>query len=113
MVHGHLSAEPSVTPIRPIADLAIADTQDIRQTIAGHVGEVGRLGAVSEHDPRPPPFLQRYGHTDAGSETFTEKRRVPGEGVIFGDKDIGDAIAGEINEPEIWIAPVPYGERTK
>ena len=44
--HGDLGAEAAVAEIRPVADLAVADPDQVVEPVAGHVGEVDLLDAV-------------------------------------------------------------------
>src|SRR5689334_4627960 len=40
IVHGDLGPESSIAEIGPIADFPVADADNIRKTIAGHIGQV-------------------------------------------------------------------------
>ncbi|MGR6036231.1 MAG: hypothetical protein ACU4EP_01435 [Candidatus Nitrosoglobus sp.] len=48
VVHGDLCAEAAVAQVRPIADLAVADTHKVGQAIVAEIGQVDERGAVSE-----------------------------------------------------------------
>ena len=59
VVHRHLGAEPAVAEVRPVADLAVADPHQVGQPVAAHVGEIDRLLAVGEDQPRPALLVGR------------------------------------------------------
>ena len=46
ITHDDLGAEAPVSQIGPIANIAIADTDEVRQAIAAHIGEENRLEIV-------------------------------------------------------------------
>ena len=52
VVHGHLGAEAAIAQVGPVADLAVADADDVGQAVAGEIGEVDGLCAVGEDDAR-------------------------------------------------------------
>ena len=51
--HRDLGTEPAVAQIGPIADLAIADADDVGEAVAGHVGEEDRLSLIGKKELRP------------------------------------------------------------
>ena len=61
VVHGDLGAEAAVAEIGPVADLAVADANDVREAVAGQVGEKDRLRAVGKNDGRAFLFVARLG----------------------------------------------------
>src|ERR1700722_3298572 len=67
-VHRNFGAEPTITEIGPVADLAVADAREIREPVAGHVGEMNGLGIVREHDARASPFVERRWNAIAAAE---------------------------------------------
>lgn len=48
VVHRDLCVEAAVAQVRPIADLAVADTHKVGQAIVTEIGQVDELGAISE-----------------------------------------------------------------
>ena len=113
-IHGDLRAEASVAEVRPVADLAVADAHDVGQAVAGHVGEIDRLRAVGEKRPRTRLLLvERNVHAHRRAEAFVEQGWMPLEGVVLGDQNVGDAVAGHVDEAQIWVAPVQNRQRTE
>ena len=51
-VHRDLGAETAIAEIGPVADFAITDAQDVREPVAGHVGEEDRLVGIGEDQLR-------------------------------------------------------------
>ena len=70
VVHRHLRAEPPVAEVRPVADLAVADANQIGQAVARHVGEKQRLGAVAEHARAGRVLFVQPGGPLARTKTF-------------------------------------------
>ena len=94
VVHRHLGAEAAVAQVGPVADFAIADAHEVGEPIARHVGEVDGLGAIGEDQAWALLFIQRLRHALRRAETVFGQRRIPGEDFVFGDQDVGVAIAG-------------------
>src|SRR5262245_11114600 len=44
-------------------------------------------------------------------ESLFSQRRVPGERLVAADEDVRVAVAGEIDEPEIRVAPIDHWHR--
>src|SRR5205823_14788415 len=84
VVHHHLRAEATMAEIRPVARFAIADADDVRETVTGEIGETDRLGSVGEDDARPFLFIERLSDALGGAETLFSHRGVPDERIVFG-----------------------------
>ena len=50
VVHRHLGAETAVAQIRPVADFAVANANNVREAVTGEVGEKNSLGGVCKDD---------------------------------------------------------------
>ena len=111
VVHRDLGAEAAVAEIGPVADLAVADAHQVGEAVAGHVGEVDGLGAVGEDEARAFLFVQRLRDAPGRAEAFLGQRRVPDEGVVFGDQHVGVAVAVEIDELQVGVAHVAVEAR--
>ena len=102
LIHRDLGAEAAVAEVRPVAHFAVADAHEVGQSVAGHVGEEDGFGAVGEDELRA--LVPRRGlaarAVPAPKPAFGQ-RRVPAEGVVFADQQIGEAVAGQIDELEI------------
>ena len=113
-IHRHLRAEAAVAEVRPVADFAVADAHEVGQAVARHVGEVDRLRAVGEHDARALALRRAgSGRESPAPKPSSEQRRVPGEGVVLGDQNVGDAVAGQVDEPQVRIVPVEHRQRAE
>src|SRR4029079_8916317 len=77
IAHRNLGPEPAVSEVWPVTDLAVADTNDVREPVARHVREVCRLCALCEQNARPHLFIERLLHPDRGAETVLAERRIP------------------------------------
>ena len=97
-VHGDPRAEPPVADVGVVADLAVADADEIGQAVAGHVGQVHAVGAVGQQQPRPAVLVGGGGHGDPGAETRPAQRRVPGQGLGLGDQQVGQPVTIEVDQ---------------
>ena len=104
VVHGDLGAEAAVAQVGPVADFAVADADEVGQTIAGEVGEIDGLRAVGEDDARAFLLIQRLRDALGRAEALFGERGMPDEGVVFGDQHVGVAVAVEIDELQVRIA---------
>src|SRR5258708_27354967 len=110
-VHGDLRPKVAIPEVRPVAHLPISDANQIGQTITRHVGQENRLCAVSEDQLGSFFFIESSRHALRGSEPLRGERDIPGEDVIFGNKQIREAVASKINEFEIWVSPIDSWKR--
>ena len=75
-VERDLAPEAAVAEVRPVADLAVADADDVDEAVAAHVGEVDGLGAVGEDDRRALQLVaSACGRTRAGSKPSFARER--------------------------------------
>src|SRR5205807_6661674 len=91
---------------RPIAHLAPADTHQVRQAIATHVGEEDRLRLVGEEHARTCLLIARLPYAAHLPETFLAERRIPHERLVLGDEHVRQAISVEVDEAEISVRPI-------
>lgn len=75
-----------------------------------HVGQEERLRAVREEKPHA-LFVGRRSGPLRGREPPHAQRRVPGEDLVLGHEGIGKAVAREIDEAQIGVAPVDVRQR--
>src|SRR5437763_5940157 len=68
--HGDLGPKASVAKTRPIADLSIADTHQVVETVAGDVCEEYRLLFFREDYRRSFFFVQDFGDAVRGPESL-------------------------------------------
>ena len=62
--------------------------------------------AVRKRDGWTGFLVKRFRHTDSRAEPALGHRGVPCEHVAFGDDDVGVAVAGEIEEPQVGFSPI-------
>ena len=116
VVHRDLGAEAAIAEVGPVADIAVADADDVGQAVAGEVGQVDGLRAVGEDDARAFLFVERLRDAPRRAEALFGQRGVPDEGVVLGDEHIGVAVAVEIDELHVGVARVAVqarGERAE
>jgi hypothetical protein len=104
-VHRHARAEAAVPEIRPVAHLAVANPDEVGQPVAGHVGEVDRVGAVGEDQAGPAFFVQRLRDALGRAESGFAQRRVPGKERVLRDQDVRVTVAGQIDESQVGVVP--------
>ena len=92
IVHGDLGAESAVTQIGPVAHFTVADADEVGEAIAGQIGEVDR-SVRSAKTRRGPSSRRATGGLLGRTESRFRQRRVP-EGFVFGDQNVGIAVAG-------------------
>ena len=106
VVHRHLGAETAIAEVGPVADVAVADPDDIGEAVAGQVGQIDGLRPVGEDDARPLLVVERTDDATGGAEALLRQGRMPDEGVVFGDQDVGVAVAVKIDELEVRVAQI-------
>ena len=111
VVHRDLGAEAAVAQVGPVADLAVADADEVGQAVAGQVGEVDGLRAVGEDEARALLLVERLRDAAGRAEALLGQRGVPDEGVVFGDQHVGVAVAVEVDEPQVRVAQVAVQAR--
>ena len=60
---------------------------------------------------RPLLLVERLRHALRWAKAFRRQRGVPPEGVVLADQHIGKAIAGQIDEPQVRVAPIDRRHR--
>src|SRR5439155_1755462 len=93
-----------------VADFAVTNPDQVYQSIARKVREIDGLGAVREHQPRSPLIVERRRNTLAWSESFLSQRGMPPQGRVFGDEHVRESVAGQIDEPQVRVAPIHAGQ---
>jgi hypothetical protein len=78
VVHRDLLPEAAIPDVGPVADFALANSHQVRQTVTGHVGEINGLGPVGEHEARPLFLVQGVRYVYSRPETFLGVGLVPG-----------------------------------
>ena len=106
VVHRDLGAEAAVAQVGPVADLAVADAHQVGEAVAGHVGEIDRLGAVGEDQARAFLFVQRLTDAAAPGRSLLRPATDTSEGVVLGDQHVGVAVAVEVDELQVGVAHV-------
>ena len=70
------------------------------------VGQIDGLRAVGEDEPRAFLFVEGLGvRCSAGPKPCLGQRRIPGEDLVFGDEDVGVAVAGRGRRISGWGRP--------
>ena len=111
-VHRHLGAEPAVAEVRPVARLAVADPDDVAEAVPGHVGGEDGLGAVGEHHAGALFLVPARPHLLGGVEPrVAAQRGVDGEQAVLGHQDVGQPVAGDVDEGDVRVGPVERRER--
>jgi hypothetical protein len=112
VVKSDLGPESSVADIGPVTNLSVANAHQIRQPVAGHVGDIDGFRAVRENKARTVLFPEGMRNAISLSEAFLGHRFEPsGEGLVFRKENVGMAIAGEVEEAKIGILPIDFGQR--
>src|SRR5687768_15756867 len=70
VIHRHFRPKPSVAKIGPVAHFAVANADEIRQPITGHVREVNGLSAVAKDESWSFLFVERFVNTFGRTEAF-------------------------------------------
>ncbi len=110
-VHGDLGAEPAVAEVGPVADLAIADADQVGKTVAAEVGEIDGLGAVGKDEAGAFLFIQYVTDPPGWSEAFFRQRGVPDRGIVFADQHISVAVTVQVDELQVGVARVAIKAR--
>ena len=113
VVHCYLGSETTKTSIRPVADLAVANPDDVRETIAGHVGEEDGLRGIGENERRAVLLVKRLRSRFGRTKAVLGQGRVLAKNVVFGNQDIGMAVSIEVKEFQIRITRVEVRERAE
>src|ERR1019366_5713326 len=106
-----LGAEPAITEIRPVADLAVANANQIGQSIAGEVSEEDGFGAIGEDEFRPLLLVKGLQRPLLGPKAIRSQRSVPAESVVFANQQIGETVAGQIDELKVVASPIHNRQR--
>jgi hypothetical protein len=98
VIHGDLGTEFSVTQIRPVADIAIADSYEVGKTIAAHVRQENGFRAVCKDEPGSQLFVQSLRQVLFVRKSQRGQRFIPAKGGAFANEKVGKAVPGEVNE---------------
>ena len=52
IIHCHFCAKPAIPQIRPVTHFAVANPHQIRESIAGQIGQIDGLRAIGKDQPR-------------------------------------------------------------
>src|SRR5713226_6694694 len=74
VVHGDLGAEAAIAQVGPVADFAVSDAHQVGKTVAGQVGQIDGLRAVSKDQARAFLFVERLAGLLRGSKTVFGQR---------------------------------------
>ena len=110
VVHRHLGTKTTVAEIWPVADVSVADADEVGEAVATHVGEIDRLCAVGEDELWAGLFVAGLAGDFLRPKTFFRERGMPAEAVVFGDEQIRVAVAGEIHELQFRVVPIEHGQ---
>jgi len=105
VVHCYLWAKIGISEIGPVTDLAVADTHEVGQSVAGHVGQVDGLGAVRENELGAFFFVECLRYPLGGRKPPLGKAPVPGQNLGLCNQDVGMAVAVEVDKPQVGIVP--------
>ena len=103
VVHGHLGSEAAVSDVRPVGHLAVADPHDVAETVAAHVRQVDRVGAVAEQEPRTLLLVGRLRCPPGLAEAVRPERGVPEQDVVLADQQVRKAPSGEVDEAHVPV----------
>ncbi|WP_244428322.1 hypothetical protein [Sinorhizobium fredii] len=113
IVHRNLGAEAAMPEIGPVADLAVADADEVGQPVTAHVGEVEGVCAIGQMKARALllnlSLMKPARRTEAG---FGE-RGMPAERLLLGDKDVDVSVPVEIDKAHVRALPVELGKLAK
>ena len=99
VVHRDFGSEASVAQVRPVAYLAVANAHEVGQAVAGHVGEIDRLAASGEDQPRPLLLIPRRRPSCRPSRSPLPPTRDTRSRFVLNYQDIGMAVTREVHEP--------------
>src|SRR5205085_2820836 len=89
VVDRDLRTEASISYVGPVTDVAFANSDQVGQAVAGHVGEIDRLCPISEHNARPFLLVEWARNIHAWPEALLCVGLVPGgKRLILGDEDV-------------------------
>src|SRR3981189_449395 len=93
-------AELSVTEVRPIADLVLANANQVGQAVAAHIGQEDRLGSVGEDDVRTDVFVAGLTRSSSRGKAAFVERRVPREDFMLRDERVRKAVPSKVQETQ-------------
>src|SRR5262245_24740771 len=102
IAHRYFRTEPAVAQVRPVTDLAIANADDIRETIAGHVGEEDRLGGVGKDKLGTFFLVPALRSASCRRKAVLGERFIPRKDCVLRDQDVRMAIPGYVHETNVW-----------
>src|SRR5207248_4268107 len=105
VVHGDLGAEAAIAEIRPVADLAVSNPDEVDEAIAAQIGEIDRLRLVGEHQTRAALFVARLMCLASWTESVFREGRIPCKDVVFRDEDVGVAVTVQVDKAKIGLVP--------
>jgi hypothetical protein len=112
-VHRDLRPEPPVAQVRPVADLSVADAHDVASAVTRHVREIDRLALGRRQHPRPAFLVDRPSSGLGRPEPVLAERRIPSEPLVGGDEDVGQPVAGQVDEADVGVAPRQVRKRAE
>src|ERR1700728_2815398 len=68
-IHGNHCTETPIAKVRPVADLTVADPDEVPEAITGHVGDVDRLGSIGKDQGGTAIFIKGFSDRLSGPET--------------------------------------------
>src|SRR5260370_17091100 len=83
VVHFDLGAELPIAKIGPVANFAIANANDVGESIAGEIRQEDRLCAVRKYDGGAIFFVECFLNTSRGAEANPSQRMIPTKTPIF------------------------------
>ena len=111
VVHRNLGTEPAVAEVGPITDLAIADTDQVGESVAAEIREINRSSAIGKYEPRTLLLVQCLCDSSGRAEAFLRKRRVPDERVLLCNEHVGMPVAVEVDELQVGVTHVAIETR--
>lgn len=67
-----------------------------------------RLRRVGKHDAGSVVFVEGHAHAQRRAKALLRERGVPAQRIVLGHQHIGDAVAGQVDEPQIGVGPVAH-----
>src|SRR5260370_17380671 len=83
VVHFDLGAELPIAKIGPVANFAIANANDVGESIAGEIRQEDRLCAVRKYDGGAIFFFECFLNTSPGAQASPTQRGIPTKNPIF------------------------------
>src|SRR5271169_2001932 len=113
LIHRDFRAKASISQVRPVANLAVSNANQVRQAVSRHVREEDRLGAIREDELGAFFFVERLYDALRGTESLRRQRIMPAESLVFANQQIGEAVTRQIDELQVRILPVQLRKRGK